>query len=103
VIRFFTLKGLKARVIYTKLESVSGPEALTLLTVQKWRRRFYQGRMDLFDDPRSERPLTEDCAGAVGSILEERPFSSSQGALSPFPDWKGDVLADLHDKLGLKK
>jgi hypothetical protein len=24
------------------------------------------------------------------------------GALSPLPDWKGDGLAILHDKLGLK-
>jgi hypothetical protein len=51
MIRLFTLKGLKAREIHIKLESVDGPEAFALLTVKKWRRRFHQGRMDLFDYP----------------------------------------------------
>jgi hypothetical protein len=35
VIRFFTLKGLKAKAIHTELESVYGGESLALLTVKK--------------------------------------------------------------------
>jgi transposase len=52
VIRFFTLKGLKARDIQAELKSVYGPEALALSTVKKWRKRFHEGRTDLIDDPR---------------------------------------------------
>jgi hypothetical protein len=35
MIRFFTLKGLKANNIHTELELVYGPEALALPTVKK--------------------------------------------------------------------
>jgi transposase len=75
-IHFFTLKELKAREIDTELESVHGPEALTLSTVKKWLRRFHQGRTDPFDDLTSGTPLRNDLVGAIGSMLEERPFSS---------------------------
>jgi hypothetical protein len=76
VIHFFALKWLKVRAIHTELESVDGPEALTLLTMKKRRRRFHQGRTDLFDDPRSGNPLTNGLARAIESMLEEKPFSS---------------------------
>jgi hypothetical protein len=78
VIRFFMLKGLKARAIHTELESVYGPESLAAPVVDKGRRHFQQGKIDLFDDPRSGRPLTNDVAGALGSLFEERPFSSCE-------------------------
>jgi hypothetical protein len=76
VIRFFTLKELKARAIHTKLESVYGPETLALLTLKKWWRDCHRGRTDLFDDRWFGRPLTNDDAGAIGSMLEEKLFSS---------------------------
>jgi transposase len=60
IIRFFTLKVLKAREIQTELESLYGPEALALSTVRKWCKRFQEGRTDLMDDPRSEKPVTDD-------------------------------------------
>jgi transposase len=76
VIRFFTLKGLKARAIQAELGSVYGTEAVALPRVRKWRRRFHQRGTDLFDDLRSAGPLTNDLAGELGSILEEKPSSS---------------------------
>jgi transposase len=69
VILFFTLKELKAREIQAELESVSGPEALTLSTVKKWRKRFQEGRTDLIDDPSPGSPVTQDLAGAIQSML----------------------------------
>jgi hypothetical protein len=71
VIHFFTFKGLKARAIHTELESVSGPEAFALLTVKKWRRAFHQGRTDLFDDLRWERPLANGLAGQLALCLKK--------------------------------
>jgi hypothetical protein len=103
VIHFFTLKGLKARTIHNELESVYGAEVLPLPTVKKWRRCFHQGRMDLFDDPRSGRPLRNGFAGAIVSMLEERPFSSCKVLYRHFQIGNATCLRILHDKLGLKK
>jgi transposase len=103
VIRFFTLKGLKARPIQLELASVYGLDALALPTVKKWRRRFQQGRTDLFDDPRSGRPLTHDLGEAIRSVLEERPFTSCKVLCRHFRVGKATCLRILHDTLGLKK
>jgi hypothetical protein len=102
VIRFFTLKGLKTRAIHIQFESVYGPAALALPTVKKWRRRLRHGRTDLFDDSRSGRLLTNDLAGAIGSTLEERPFSSCKVLCLHFRVGKVTCLRILHDKLRLK-
>jgi hypothetical protein len=102
VVRFFTLKGLKTRAIHTEHESVYGREALALLTVKKWRKRLYQERMDLFGDPGSGRPSTNDVAGAMFFMLEERPFSSCKVLCRHFRIGKAACLQILHDKLGLK-
>jgi transposase len=101
VIFLFTLKELKARAIQTELELVYGPEALARPTVKKWRRRSHQGRTDLFDDPRSGRPLMNDLAGAIGSMLEEKPFSLCKGLCHRFRIGKATCLRILQDKLGL--
>jgi histone-lysine N-methyltransferase SETMAR len=103
VIRFLSLKGLKARDIQAELQSVYGPEACQLTAVKKWRTRFMQGRTDLFDDPRSGRPLTHDLAEAISSMLGERPFSSCKVLSRHFRIAKATCLRILHDKLGLKK
>jgi transposase len=76
VIRFFTLKRLKAKEIRAELESVYGPEALALSTVKKWRKRFEEGRTDLIDDRRPGRPVTHDLAEAIQSMLTKRPLVS---------------------------
>jgi hypothetical protein len=78
VIFFFTLKGMKARAIHTEPESGYGPEVLALPTLKRWRRRFHQGRTDLFDDPRSGRLLTNDLAGVIDFMLEEKQFRSGR-------------------------
>jgi hypothetical protein len=79
MIRFFTVKRLIASETHTELKSLCGPEALALRTVKKCGRRFQQERMNLFDDPKSGRPLTNAFAEAIDSVFEERPFSSWKG------------------------
>jgi hypothetical protein len=76
VIRFFTLKGLKAMAIQAELESMYGTDSCKLSMAKKWRLRSLQGRTTLFDDPRSEPPLTQDLAEAVRLMLAEKPFAS---------------------------
>jgi hypothetical protein len=103
VIRFFTVKGLKARAIHPELESVYGSEALTVPKVKKCQRRFHHGITDLFDDPRPGRPLTNDLGRAIGSVLEDRPFSSCKVRCRHFRIGKAMCLHILHDMLGLKR
>jgi hypothetical protein len=76
MIRLFTLKLPKAREIHNEFEWMYSPEAVALPRVKKWRRRFRQGRTDLFDDPQPGRLWTNDSAGPIGSMLEERLFCS---------------------------
>jgi transposase len=103
VIRFFTLKGLKSSAIWTELQSVYGPQAFSISAVKKWQKRFREGRSDLFDDPRSGRPLAQDLAGAIRSMLEERPFSSCKSLCRHFRVAKTTCLRILHNDLGLTK
>jgi hypothetical protein len=100
VICFFTLKGLKARVIHAEHESIYGPEARP--AVKKWQTRFHQRETDLFDNLRFGSPSMNDLAGAVGSMLEERVFSSYMVLFRHFRVGMAPCLRILHDKLGLK-
>jgi transposase len=50
VVRFFTLKGTKAKAVKTQLDEVYREEALSLSAVKKWRKRFPDGRTSLNDD-----------------------------------------------------
>jgi hypothetical protein len=102
VIRFFALKELKSRVIHSKLESVSGREAPVILTVKKWRRGFHQVKTDLFDDLRSERPLTNDLVGAISFLFEERLLSSCKVLCDHFRIGTVTCLLIFHKKHGLK-
>jgi hypothetical protein len=58
---------------------------------------------DLLDDLWSGRPFSNDFAGAIGSMLEERWFSSSNMLCHHFRIGRAMYLQILHDKLGLKK
>jgi hypothetical protein len=97
------LKKLKARVIYIELDPVDGPEVPILPTVKKWRRRFHQRRMYLFDDARSGRPIANDLAGAIGSMLEERPFSSGKRLYRHIRIGKVICMGIIHNRVALKR
>jgi hypothetical protein len=71
--------------------------------VKKWRSRFLQGRTTLFDDPRSGRPLTQDLAQAVRSMLDEKSFTSCRVLCRHFRIAKTTCLRILHDELGLQQ
>jgi hypothetical protein len=65
--------------------------------------RFLQERTTLFDDPRCGRPLTQDLAAAVRSMLTEKPFTSCMVLCRHFRIAKTTCLRILHDELGLPK
>jgi hypothetical protein len=103
VIRFFTLKGSSPRDIHIELKCVYGDEALCFRAVYKWYERFLQGRTELFDNPRSGRPLQNDLGDALRGMLQEFPFTSCKRRCVHFRIAKATCLCILHDVLHSKK
>jgi hypothetical protein len=103
VIRFFTLKGSSPRYIHTELEYVYGDDALCLRAVYKWYERFLQGRTELFDNPRSGRPVQNDLGDALRGMLEGFPFTSCKLLCVRFGIAKATCLRISHDVLHSKK
>jgi hypothetical protein len=101
VIRFFTLKALKAKEIQAELESVYGPEALAPSTVKKWRKRFQEGRTDLIDDPRRGTLVARALAEAIQSMLSEGPFMSCKVLCWHLRIGNATCLRIFHNNLGL--
>jgi hypothetical protein len=103
VVRLFTLKGLSPRDIHTELKSVYEDEALCVRAVYEWHERFMQGRMELFDNPRSGRPLQNDLADALRAMIQVFTFTSCKCLCIHFRIAKTTCLGILHDVLQVKK
>jgi transposase len=102
-IRFSVLKWLKAREIQAELEPVYGPEVLAFSTVKQWRKRFQKGSTDLIDDPKRERPMTQDFAQAIQSMLTERSFMSCKVTCRHLHIGTATYLRIFHNDLWLIK
>jgi hypothetical protein len=102
VIRFLTLKILGASAIADELNSVDETEALALSTVKKWGKRFAEGRTLLYDDPRCGRPLANDLAEAISSMLKEKPYLSYKSLCWQFGIVKRTCLQVLYGALSMK-
>jgi hypothetical protein len=102
VIHFLTLKGLYASAITAKLRPVYETEAFVFSPMKKWSKCFTEGRTSLYDDSVGERPLTNDCAEAISSMLKERLDLSCEFLYRYFRIAKGTCLRILHATLGMK-
>jgi plasmid stabilization system protein ParE len=103
VVRFLTLKGLKAMKSKMQLTNVDGDEALQISASKKGRRRFLQVRTKLGDDPRSGRPANSDLTGTIAEFIREHPFLSCKILCRHLRVSKEICLRFLHQKAGLKK
>jgi hypothetical protein len=74
VLRFLTIKGLKAKKIKMEITSVYGDEALQISAVKKWRKHFMLGRTELGDDRRSGRSANSDLTHVIAELIRARPF-----------------------------
>jgi hypothetical protein len=99
----FYSQGLKDRAIQTEFESVYAPEAAAISTLKKWRERFHEGRTDLIDDLKSRRPVTQEFAATIQSMLTQRPFLSCKVLFRHLSIRKVTCLPILHNDLGLIK
>jgi hypothetical protein len=102
VIRFLTLKSLRASAIAAELEWVYETEALAISPVKKWCKRFAEGKTVLYDDPKCGRPPTNDLADAVSSMLKEGPYLPCKVLCRRFHTAKGIYLRVFIDMLGIK-
>jgi hypothetical protein len=69
VVRCLTLKGPKAKGIEMELPSVYGDEALQISAVKKWRTRFFQGRTEQGDNPRSRSPANSGLTQVIAELI----------------------------------
>jgi hypothetical protein len=102
-IHFLTLKGLRAFAIAAELKLAYETEVLALSTVKKWRRPFAEGRTSLYDDLRDKRPLANDSAEAVPSMLKKRLSLSGMVLCRRVRIANGICLRVLQDTHGMKK
>jgi hypothetical protein len=103
VIRFLTFKRLYAGTIVAEHRCVYKEDALALALIKKSCKRFAERRTSLCDNPRSGRPLANDLAEAIASMLEEKPFASCKVLCRHFRIAKTTCLRILHNNLGMKK
>ena len=68
-IKVRTALNIQARIIYGELYSVYGDQAPSLRTVERWSKLFREGREELEDEARSDRPITETTSENIEQIL----------------------------------
>jgi hypothetical protein len=100
ILRFLTLKGLRASAIATELKSVYETEGLTLSTVKRWRKDFAERRTSLYDNPRCGKPLANELT--ISSMLKKKPYLSCKVLCQHFRIAKGTCVRVLHNWLGMK-
>jgi hypothetical protein len=103
IISFLTRKSLHASAIAAELKLVYKTEVLALSIVKKLHKRFAEGRTLLYDSPRCGRPLTNNFAEAISSMLKQRPYLSCKVLCRRFHIAKGTCLQILHDTISINK
>jgi hypothetical protein len=102
VIRFLTLKSLRASAIAAEPKLVYETEVFAFSTVKKWRKRFAEGRTWPYDDPRCDRHLVNDLTETISLMLKEKSYLSCKVLCRHFGIAKGTYLQTFHDRLGMK-
>jgi hypothetical protein len=101
MIRFLTLKGLKAKDIQTELEYMYEDGCLRLRQ-PKWRGCFLQERINLGDNRRSGRPAWLDLSNIISKRFKELSFISCKVLSQHLRISKDTCLRILHENFGPK-
>ena len=78
-IRIRTILGIAPMTIHEKLATALGPDAPAYRIVAKWAECFREGREDVNDDLRSDRPvseLTDENIELVRQVITNHPHST---------------------------
>lgn len=106
VIKFFYLKGLTSTAIHAEMCSVLGAAALSLQTVDKWRKEFQRGKDSCEDAPRSGRPsdiVTLDLVTSVEKAVMDDRFVTQRCLAQLFGVSKGSIQTIIHEELQMRK
>lgn len=101
-----TILGFNATAIHEELTTAHGPDVVSYSTVQRWSKKTNDGIMEIEDDPRSGRPvteLTEENIQAVQRIIEKDPHSTYDDIEEDTSLSRGTIQTIIHSHLKLKK
>ena len=101
IIKFFYLKGLKSIAIHAEMCSVIGAGAISLQTVDKWRKEF-RGKESCDDAPRSDTVTANLVTSVEKAIMDDR-FVTQQCLAQRFEVSKGSIQTIIHEELNMRK
>ena len=105
-IRTRTFLGINPTAIHDELTTVYGPKAISYSTVQQWAKHFREGNMEMEDDPRPGRPISQikpENIQAVQDIIDEDPHSTYDDIEAETLLSRGTVERVIHDHLRMRK
>ncbi|CAM4823498.1 unnamed protein product [Rotaria magnacalcarata] len=101
-----TILGINPKAIHEELATALGPKAPSYPTVAEWAKRFREGREDVNDDPRSDRPvsvLTDENVEVVRQVINNDPHSTYDDIIAETFLSRGTIEQIIHNYLKMKK
>ncbi|CAF0925819.1 unnamed protein product [Rotaria sordida] len=94
------------KTICDKLTTALGSDAPSYRTVKRWAKHFREGREDVSNDYRSDRPvpvLTDENIECIRQIIEDDPHSTYNDIIAETSLSHGTVERIIHDCLKMRK
>ena len=101
-----TLLGVKASEIHEELTEAYGSQAVSYPTIRRWSKAVEEGKMEIEDQPRSGRPVTEitpDNIDLVQRVLEEDPHSTYDDIEAETELSRGTIQRIINEHLQMTK
>ncbi|CAF3736262.1 unnamed protein product [Rotaria sp. Silwood1] len=105
-IKIRAILGIDSKTIFDELTEALGTDAPSYSTVTRWAKRFREGRDDVTDDPRSDRPisvLTDENVERVRQVIEDDPHSTYDDIMGETDLSHGTIERIIHDRLKMRK
>lgn len=101
-----TLLEVDPTTIHEELVTAYGAHAVSYSTVQRWSKKTHDGEMEIEDNARSGRPVTEttpENIDLIRSLIEEDPHSTYDELEAETQLSRGTIFNIIHDHLKLRK
>jgi transposase len=105
-IKIRTILEIDPKTIYEGLTTAVGPNTPSYRTVLRWTMRFREGREDVNDDPRSDRPvseLTNESIELVRQVINDGPHSTYDDIIAVTFLSHGTIERIFHDHVKMRK
>jgi hypothetical protein len=100
--KFLFMQGKRSKAIHGELSGVLGEAAVSLMTINRWCRRFKDGNLSLDDEFRSGR-AGNDIGAAISQFLSKEPFLSAHILAKRFAVSPHTIKEILTRDLGMRK